>query len=91
MHDPPAVNAAAAASAGAPPPPLDPEFVALLACPACAARPPLRYDAAAGRLHCDRCGRAYPISPEGIPILLPEEAEQTRGAPAAGAADEDPT
>jgi uncharacterized protein YbaR (Trm112 family) len=62
-------------------PTLDPEFVALLACPACDDRPPLRLTevvpagGAAPRLVCDRCGRAYPISPEGIPILLPEEAE----------------
>lgn len=57
---------------------LDPAFVALLRCPACDERPPLRLDESRGRLLCDRCGRAYAISPEGIPDLLPEEAERTR-------------
>lgn len=59
---------------------LDPAFVDLLACPACDERPPLRLEPRDGgqRLICDRCGRAYPVSPEGIPLLLPEEAENTR-------------
>lgn len=57
--------------------PLDPAFVEMLACPACDERPPLRLDENGRRLRCDRCGRAYPISPEGIPLLLPEEAEVT--------------
>lgn len=59
------------------PPSLDPAFVELLACPACDDRPPLRLAERDGRLHCDRCGRAYPISPEGIPLLLVEKAETT--------------
>ena len=56
------------------PPPLDAEFVEMLRCPACEDRPPLRLEAADGTLHCDRCGRAYPISPEGIPLLDPDSA-----------------
>jgi uncharacterized protein YbaR (Trm112 family) len=58
--------------------PLDPEFLALLCCPACDERPPVRLSEAGDRLLCDRCGRAYTISPEGIPNLLVEEAEMTR-------------
>ena len=62
--------------------PLAPEFVALLACPACADRPPLRLEESAGRLHCDRCGRVYPII-DGIPELIVEEGDAPE--PAAGA------
>ncbi len=50
---------------------LDPKFLAVLACPACDPRPPLRQEGET--LVCDRCGRVYPIR-DGIPILLPEEA-----------------
>jgi uncharacterized protein YbaR (Trm112 family) len=57
---------------------LDPEFVKMLRCPACADRPPLRLDAADGALHCDRCGRAYPVSPEGIPLLDPDSPDVAR-------------
>ena len=51
--------------------PLDPKFLAVLACPADDARPPLRQEGET--LVCDVCGRVYPIR-DGIPILLPEEA-----------------
>ncbi len=50
---------------------LAPELLALLACPACEERPPLRQQA--NYLVCDRCQRAYPIR-EDIPVLLVEEA-----------------
>ncbi len=50
---------------------LDPEFVAMLACPACDDRPPLRSDAET--LVCDECGRIYAIR-DGIPVLLVEQA-----------------
>ncbi len=50
---------------------LSPELVALLACPACEERPPLRQQG--DYLICDRCQRAYPIR-EDIPVLLVEEA-----------------
>ena len=56
---------------------LDPDFVDLLACPACDDRPPLRLTEAGDALVCERCGRTYPISPEGIPILVVDEAETT--------------
>ena len=68
---------------GPPPPALDPEFVALLACPACADRPRLRLDERASRLHCDRCGRIYPIL-DGIPDLIVDEKSN---APAPAAAE----
>lgn len=51
--------------------PLDPKFLAVLACPADDNRPPLRQEGET--LVCDQCGRIYPIQ-DGIPILLPEEA-----------------
>ena len=51
--------------------PLDPKFLAVLACPADDSRPPLRQEG--DTLVCDHCGRVYPIR-DGIPILLPEEA-----------------
>ncbi len=53
--------------------PLDPKFLAVLACPADDDRPPLRQEGET--LVCDKCGRVYPIQ-DGIPILLPEEATQ---------------
>ena len=56
---------------------LDPEFVALLACPACDDRPPLRLDA--DTLVCDACGRSYAIR-DGIPVLLVEHATLTAAA-----------
>ena len=52
----------------------DPEFLALLACPLCADRPLLRFEAAEQMFHCDRCGHAYPLT-DGLPDLRPTEAE----------------
>lgn len=51
-------------------PRLDPDLLALLACPACDSRPPLREDAAASQLVCDTCRRHYAISVHGFPVLL---------------------
>lgn len=50
---------------------IDPEILALFACPACDDRPPLRQDSQT--LVCTRCGRIYPIR-EGIPDLLVEDS-----------------
>ncbi|MFN3689948.1 MAG: Trm112 family protein [Fimbriimonadales bacterium] len=50
---------------------LHPELLAILACPACEARPPLELRGA--YLVCLHCHRAYPIRDE-IPVLLIEEA-----------------
>lgn len=49
---------------------LDPEFVALLACPD--DHGPVREEG--DRLVCERCGRRYPVR-DGIPVMLVEEAE----------------
>lgn len=57
---------------------LDPALLALLACPACPGRPPLRQEG--DRLVCDACGRRYPIV-DGIPHLLPEAAEPRPAEP----------
>jgi hypothetical protein len=50
--------------------PIDPEFLEMLACPAC--RSPLA-PRGEGRLLCASCGRGYPIR-DGIPVLLLDEA-----------------
>lgn len=53
---------------------LDPALVARLCCPVCIERPPLRLSQNGDYLLCARCARAYPISPEGIPFLVPDAA-----------------
>ena len=50
---------------------LNPDLLAILACPACDDRPPL--ELRGDYLVCNQCRRAYPIRDE-IPILLVEEA-----------------
>jgi uncharacterized protein YbaR (Trm112 family) len=66
----------------APPPAilLDPTVLALLACPNCAARPPLTLAADALSLRCASCERRYPIL-DGLPDLRPDG--QRAPAPAA--------
>jgi uncharacterized protein YbaR (Trm112 family) len=61
-------------------PVLDPAFVALLCCPVCAERPPLRLTEDGGQqLLCDRCGTVYPIVAEyGFPDLRPPAADPPR-------------
>lgn len=49
------------------------ELLDILACPVCKTH--LRLTEAV-RLQCDNCHLSYPIR-DGIPILLPEEAEVT--------------
>lgn len=49
---------------------IDPEFLALLACPECKAELRLVGEE---RLVCTACRRSYPIK-DGIPVLLVEEA-----------------
>lgn len=49
---------------------IDPEFLAMLACPACHADLELTDDS---RLVCVQCRRSYPIR-DGFPVLLLEEA-----------------
>lgn len=50
---------------------IDPELLALLACPACHGTLTQHEN----RLICQNCQRRYPIE-DGIPVLLVEEAEQ---------------
>ncbi|MDM7460937.1 MAG: Trm112 family protein [bacterium] len=50
---------------------VNPELLAILACPACEERPPL--ERRGDYLVCMQCRRAYPIR-EGIPALLEEES-----------------
>jgi uncharacterized protein YbaR (Trm112 family) len=49
---------------------IDPQLLALLACPACKTAVTLTQ----GRLVCVRCRRRYPIR-DDIPVMLIEEAE----------------
>lgn len=50
---------------------LDPELLAILACPLCEDRPALELQESC--LLCPKCGSRYPIE-DGIPRLLPEDA-----------------
>lgn len=50
---------------------LDPDFLKRLACPLCKKPLQQRED----RLVCRECGCRFPIR-DGIPILLPDEAEK---------------
>lgn len=56
---------------------LDPELLAVLACPA-EHHAPLELDAAAAELLCTECDRAFPIR-DGIPVLLLDEARHRAG------------
>lgn len=50
---------------------IDKDLLAILACPICDSRPPLREEGAF--LECTVCHCRYPVL-EGIPHLLPEDA-----------------
>ncbi|MFY9233232.1 MAG: Trm112 family protein [Fimbriimonadaceae bacterium] len=50
---------------------IDPDLLAILACPLCDERPPL--ELLDHHLVCTVCGSRYPIE-DGIPRLLPEDA-----------------
>ena len=54
------------------------ELLEKLACPACAHRPPLRWQE--GLLVCAACHRAYPVR-DGIPVLLVEESTKWEPPP----------
>ena len=68
---------------------LDPELLAILACPD-THHSPLTVDEQAGELLCTTCDRAFPVR-DGIPVLLldearhrgPEELAGQRGTPGA--------
>ena len=50
---------------------LQPDFLAILACPVCDSRPPLIEKGT--YLVCTVCGHGFPVV-DGIPHLLPEDA-----------------
>jgi uncharacterized protein len=56
---------------------LDPELLAILACPD-THHSPLTVDEAASELLCTTCDRAFPVR-EGIPVLLLDEARHRDG------------
>jgi uncharacterized protein YbaR (Trm112 family) len=62
---------------------IDPEFLAILACPACKSDLVLKDD---NRLVCVECRRAYPIR-DGFPILLIEEATIEEEPPGHGSTE----
>ncbi len=51
---------------------LDPAFLAILVCPIC--KGPLDYQPNNNRLVCRPEKLAFPVNPDGIPILLAEKA-----------------
>ncbi|MCZ2823806.1 MULTISPECIES: Trm112 family protein [unclassified Modestobacter] len=53
---------------------IDPELLAILACPD-THHTPLTVDVGASELVCPTCSRAYPVR-DGIPVLLLDEARQ---------------
>jgi hypothetical protein len=57
---------------------LDPELLAILACPD-THHSPLTVDEAASELLCTTCDRAFPVR-DGIPVLLLDEARHRDGA-----------
>ena len=56
---------------------LDPELLAILACPDIH-HSPLTVDEAASELLCTTCDRAFPVR-DGIPVLLLDEARHRNG------------
>ena len=61
---------------------LDPELLAILACP-CDAHGALTHDEAAAELTCTVCGRVYRVE-DGIPVLLLDEARHSDAGADAG-------
>ena len=49
---------------------IDPELLAILACPACQGDVELKEE----KIVCVKCGRKYPVK-DGIPVMLVDEAE----------------
>ena len=56
---------------------IDPELLAILACPA-EHHAPLELDSSGSELLCTECDRAFPIR-DGIPVLLLDEARHREG------------
>ncbi len=62
---------------------LDPQLLAILACPD-THHSPLTVDEAASELLCTTCDRAFPVR-DGIPVLLLDEARHREGGAGGGA------
>ena len=56
---------------------IDPDLLAILACPICEDRPPLRQEG--DTLVCTKAGHGFPVI-AGIPHLLPEDVIQPEEA-----------
>lgn len=56
---------------------IDAELLDILACPACRAEVRLEGD----RIVCTSCGLRYPISEDGYPVLLIDQAERPAAEP----------
>ena len=67
---------------GQPVTPLDPDLLAILACP-CDAHGALEYDEGASELACTVCDRVYRVE-DGIPVLLLDEARHSGAGADAG-------
>ncbi len=67
--------------------PVNPELLAILACPAC--RKPVALTADGAGLRCAQCRRVYPIQ-DDIPVMLVDEATLD-GEPADQAPDDPAT
>jgi hypothetical protein len=64
---------------------IDERLLRILACPVCVADATVKAAAlelAEGKLLCPRCGRRYAVV-DGIPNMIPEEAESAEDAPPA--------
>ena len=66
---------------------LDPQLLAILACPD-THHSPLTVDEEAGELLCTTCDRAFPVR-DGIPVLLLDEARHRSDDPARTRGPED--
>jgi uncharacterized protein YbaR (Trm112 family) len=59
---------------------LDPLLLEVLACPVCIAPvTPMPSADDAQSLHCQVCGRSYPVR-DGIPVMLVDEADQSQSS-----------
>jgi uncharacterized protein YbaR (Trm112 family) len=52
---------------------INPELLEILACPKCKGK--VEPDESGAYLVCDRCKLKYPVSDQGIPIMLIDRAE----------------
>ncbi len=53
--------------------PVDPELLEILVCPACLA--PVKPVKEGAGLKCEKCKRVYPVTEDGVPVMLVDEAK----------------